>query len=1190
MRRLREACLLNQGQRSNSNSVTDRRLSLIDMSCEDDSLLPGSCNDAAAAAAGQASKSPQTVFPPSPSVKSGKKNRLSPSPNINLQQDSRYTEELKLRCPSILEEPETLQQNSDCSNSEPKPFAPVFRRSKTVGHNSLRKSLAWDKAFLTGEGVLDLDELPVPTQSSKRLPELPTLELLDFNGNPPPDQFNLTYGHQAQVSAMDERTTNGAVELTTSPKNEVDLLDRKSSEEAEAASITPVVASICPHADSPVGHKEDLTGAVESSPISGVNRKLPVATLPKAAIAKPTPMKNVIEVAVQKGTRLRLPGSFIKLAEKSNNRCQKVCVKEDENACMRREASMPTSILTSKISSVSKRVKDSLGRVLPGTLGRTTQETSRATPECQDLGAEGTLVENCTSNVYAESPFSMPSPSLCMIQTPKKEIASTTMKYLYDANKPKVKSLEETKLKKISSGGIISPSSNIANLPASMKVKMPLKGDTKSQSSGFSAISKYCSNVEEEGTKSHKNLNSNSQKLQRMVCNNTHVSSARNPLISSCKSKPTGLRMPSPKLGFFDSARVLTGAQHSIMSDKADFNDIELTLDSEKYGQPQISVDNNLAADKQSKHSLRSKSHGIPSWKPAQRFSEKSVPTIQVPAVSSGIPSAPHLRSSDNASPTIVSYVSAPTSYIGQSQLLSTISNRPLTPEKKMNGTSDVLGKDRSIYELGEIFSKQATAENVKLELPASQMEMSTSNPMVSSERMKYSCKVNKIDQLSDRVVTSNEDQMQSHTVLSLEPLSFANDCGDKIVKESSVLSLADRCSKDDMADFLSCLPLNEDTIRSPPRKAGSLHSDTTFKCKSHSELSENQAKSLAQPSKQCQEVREDLLTNCTSAINNLDMLDAIFEEMSEQAGSLTIRRQELNGGKPSLECSQGGEPKEIGGQAGSSTQISQEEKGKPPLECGQGALSSVDIQDGSYEEMDKDKYFCSSKEVTDPENQDKEDILDDSLHCSEWLALKASAQNLHISPEHDIALKPCNTNADNSMHSCVASQQFDELKHRSPLSVNEQLLNIANIDEFRGESERDQDSLKKTVSQFASLNAPRSTVLAQENDSPKDSYLYDGSHHKVNKGKMVSDRGLIKKVDSKLLSRKCLSKENVFDLKTAVLEDIPIYSGPVVHSPPNKPSPRPGPWSPVRRTVQQLGPFDCTKYLNFGFVQKSEQ
>lgn len=44
--------------------------------------------------------------------------------------------------------------------------------------------------------------------------------------------------------------------------------------------------------------------------------------------------------------------------------------------------------------------------------------------------------------------------------------------------------------------------------------------------------------------------------------------------------------------------------------------------------------------------------------------------------------------------------------------------------------------------------------------------------------------------------------------------------------------------------------------------------------------------------------------------------------------------------------------------------------------------------------------------------------------------------------------------------------------------------------------------------------------------------------------------------------------------------EDIlAVKTGKVYNSPPDKAIPEPGPWSPVKRKSQDVGPFDCTKY-----------
>ncbi|CAK9193516.1 unnamed protein product [Sphagnum troendelagicum] len=62
-------------------------------------------------------------------------------------------------------------------------------------------------------------------------------------------------------------------------------------------------------------------------------------------------------------------------------------------------------------------------------------------------------------------------------------------------------------------------------------------------------------------------------------------------------------------------------------------------------------------------------------------------------------------------------------------------------------------------------------------------------------------------------------------------------------------------------------------------------------------------------------------------------------------------------------------------------------------------------------------------------------------------------------------------------------------------------------------------------------------------------------------------------------------SEERICALEAEGKESLQVKSGPVKHSPPEKIDPEPNPWSPVRKNGRQLGPFDCTKlkYINPG-------
>jgi hypothetical protein len=60
-------------------------------------------------------------------------------------------------------------------------------------------------------------------------------------------------------------------------------------------------------------------------------------------------------------------------------------------------------------------------------------------------------------------------------------------------------------------------------------------------------------------------------------------------------------------------------------------------------------------------------------------------------------------------------------------------------------------------------------------------------------------------------------------------------------------------------------------------------------------------------------------------------------------------------------------------------------------------------------------------------------------------------------------------------------------------------------------------------------------------------------------------------------------SDEWLAAIEAAGEEILTLKSGRVQHSPTEKSAPEPGPWSPVKKSNQVVGPFDCTKYNNKG-------
>ncbi|KAK4760609.1 hypothetical protein SAY87_005502 [Trapa incisa] len=125
----------------------DTDLSLIEISREDDSLLQQMPNDDASCSVYSSSFSPLcTLRPPKPSTRHlgfavMEESERPRSSTCEENADKENANSIKPEMPKICIEPQQMK-----------------RKKKGVGYN-LRKSLAWDKAFFTEEGVLDPVEL-----------------------------------------------------------------------------------------------------------------------------------------------------------------------------------------------------------------------------------------------------------------------------------------------------------------------------------------------------------------------------------------------------------------------------------------------------------------------------------------------------------------------------------------------------------------------------------------------------------------------------------------------------------------------------------------------------------------------------------------------------------------------------------------------------------------------------------------------------------------------------------------------------------------------------------------------------------------------------------------------------------------------------------------------------------------------
>ncbi|KAL2649649.1 hypothetical protein R1flu_017777 [Riccia fluitans] len=448
----------------------------------------------------------------------------------------------------------------------PAPDKPARKpRSKRAMH-SLRKSLAWDKAFSTDEGILDGDELPLFTKTPKKLPELPPLDLPEI------------------LALVSPAAKSAAVSITQKPS--VETCD----------SVTPTVPN---HGMTKNTDSLSESGEVEAPPTSG-NEKVrisndarpvnsqtlssaitsPIHLKPLTAIPRPVPVTQVIEEAVEKGTKLRLPSLVVHAQNKVDKgyeaqaRSQKEAEivskhrQENEHAlpvklqkdsqtltrCRSTSALMkPPSTSTSiskKVSSVSKKVKDTLGRVLPGSMGGRSSANRKALAETAHADRLRPVTSTSQSSATGLKVPTSPGPSY---MTRSKSARAALSGFVAEPNVQKTGVLAELSNK---------PSSSKASgkHPAVQKKSKgesiwgSLRGKSGSSSTrGSEHVPQSIAIPSPATLKKTGGTENATESSKPHDSESSHTDTSRD--LSLQIGKPSGLRLPSPKIGFFDSGR-----------------------------------------------------------------------------------------------------------------------------------------------------------------------------------------------------------------------------------------------------------------------------------------------------------------------------------------------------------------------------------------------------------------------------------------------------------------------------------------------------------------------------------------------------------------------------------------------------------------------------------------------------------
>ncbi|BFI25163.1 hypothetical protein MPTK2_1g18500 [Marchantia polymorpha subsp. ruderalis] len=479
---------------------------------------------------------------------------------------------------------------------------PRKTRSARAMH-SLRKSLAWDKAFSTDEGILDGDELPLVAKTPRKPVVLPPLDLPDIMAlvSPPPKpapspSVDAPKPNLENNSSLASKPTPDSSEQLPNAPSLGPSNNSKSTIELGGKEVVYTIGKV----NVPiVSSAKQPTSQSFSSAITS-----PTDIKALSAIPRPVPVIQVIEEAVEKGTKLRLPGSLahghldlsrgistqklekvvdgplkyelhakgqkdlesvVKLQQKDMEPAVQVKpMKETLTLTRCRSTSSlikppsTSSSLSKKVSSVSKKVKDTLGRVLPGSMGGRSSASRKAiaeTAHADRLRPIGNVPQTPPSSSSALSSSGLKVPG-----SPGPSYLTRSKSARAAAANPVAEGTQKT--------GLFADLSN-RNTSSNAHGKPP---QAKATSKGESIWGSLRSKAGSSSTKGVENVKQKTpiccsprdlkktggfedETPQSIVHDLEEMHSKATRDISSQSSKRSGLRLPSPKIGFFDAGR-----------------------------------------------------------------------------------------------------------------------------------------------------------------------------------------------------------------------------------------------------------------------------------------------------------------------------------------------------------------------------------------------------------------------------------------------------------------------------------------------------------------------------------------------------------------------------------------------------------------------------------------------------------
>ncbi|XP_058740333.1 uncharacterized protein LOC131612583 [Vicia villosa] len=487
-----------------NNDINDRRLSIIDFLSADDSLLD-----------------------PVSSNHQNSENEAWYTPN------SKKFEDAATKIEQWEDEPQTSEKKTT-------------RNPKC----NLRKSLAWDSAFFTSAGVLDLDELSSIIEGVEK-ETLPRIE-------------------EDVYKSCDSISTLGSDSLTfESADLEGDLFEdvrasiQKSSRKSKLATAATRVSSV-----------SALPGLqTPSRKVSAVTRnKIKAPPTPRNPT---TPVVRGIGKATNKNTFTQIPQPLATRRESSISKLSKLPAKPIASSTI---SAKRASLSGLHAKSEKDRAKHIIGDRVSSMPNASVIGGSRGTQPKPTILSK--LPSGQSVSTKAKSVSSTSSGSSLSDNIGKSPIISARRKVIAGNSKPpssrppvkttsgfasrnKIESVNSSLSSLISANKLsssVSPASSWSS-EASLSASMPKYMCDSSRSS----IDSCCSRKVFSDTNADKSINSQiaqsdlsieGHEAQRSVIINPSVRTASVAAVTpSALAKPSGLRLPSPKIGFFDGVK-----------------------------------------------------------------------------------------------------------------------------------------------------------------------------------------------------------------------------------------------------------------------------------------------------------------------------------------------------------------------------------------------------------------------------------------------------------------------------------------------------------------------------------------------------------------------------------------------------------------------------------------------------------